>query len=306
MQRRLPPDSSIRATEIMRAANQLGVDVVHAHLVDGETLSRLDPELPLMVTFHNQRQSWPEGIELLHNVPDALLIGCSQVVTREIEASFPQHIARTIWNGIKIQSDGLKPELRAQTLTLVAIANPRPQKRLPLLIDVLAELPNARLKIAGEPSSMHADAQAEVQCCHEKIAAHGLEQAEFLVAGHSGSTPRPVGKVASGGELSRIALAIAVGQNAWRDLRNRDLGRCDAACGHRRAAGLSGRADAAPDVCECELADGRADLRVFSRPRNCGRNRLKSALRCMAALRPGADRAVDQGCQRPAPWGFGQ
>ncbi|MGH8848872.1 MAG: DNA repair protein RecN, partial [Polaromonas sp.] len=34
--------------------------------------------------------------------------------------------------------------------------------------------------------------------------------AEFLVAGHSGSTPRPVGKVASGGELSRIALAIAV------------------------------------------------------------------------------------------------
>ena len=38
----------------------------------------------------------------------------------------------------------------------------------------------------------------------------GLEQAEFLVAGHSGSTPRPVGRVASGGELSRIALAIAV------------------------------------------------------------------------------------------------
>ena len=41
-------------------------------------------------------------------------------------------------------------------------------------------------------------------------AEHGIEQAEFLVAGHSGSTPRPVGKVASGGELSRIALAIAV------------------------------------------------------------------------------------------------
>ena len=41
-------------------------------------------------------------------------------------------------------------------------------------------------------------------------AQYGLEQAEFLVAGHSGTTPRPVGKVASGGELSRIALAIAV------------------------------------------------------------------------------------------------
>ncbi len=38
----------------------------------------------------------------------------------------------------------------------------------------------------------------------------GLESADFLVAGHTGSTPRPLGKVASGGELSRIALAIAV------------------------------------------------------------------------------------------------
>ncbi len=41
-------------------------------------------------------------------------------------------------------------------------------------------------------------------------AAHGVESVAFLVAGHEGSTPRPVGKVASGGELSRIALAIAV------------------------------------------------------------------------------------------------
>ena len=40
--------------------------------------------------------------------------------------------------------------------------------------------------------------------------AHGLETVEFLVAGHAGSTPRPLAKVASGGELSRLALAIAV------------------------------------------------------------------------------------------------
>jgi DNA repair protein RecN (Recombination protein N) len=38
----------------------------------------------------------------------------------------------------------------------------------------------------------------------------GRESAEFLVAGHAGSTPRALGKVASGGELSRMALAIAV------------------------------------------------------------------------------------------------
>jgi DNA repair protein RecN (Recombination protein N) len=38
--------------------------------------------------------------------------------------------------------------------------------------------------------------------------AHGLEQIEFLVAGHAGATARPLAKVASGGELSRISLAI--------------------------------------------------------------------------------------------------
>jgi DNA repair protein RecN (Recombination protein N) len=41
-------------------------------------------------------------------------------------------------------------------------------------------------------------------------AAYGLEQVEFLVAGHAGVAARPLAKVASGGELARISLAIAV------------------------------------------------------------------------------------------------
>jgi DNA repair protein RecN (Recombination protein N) len=40
--------------------------------------------------------------------------------------------------------------------------------------------------------------------------AHGLEQVEFLVAGHPGATPKQLSKVASGGELARISLAISV------------------------------------------------------------------------------------------------
>ena len=38
--------------------------------------------------------------------------------------------------------------------------------------------------------------------------AGGLEQIEFLVSAHQGIAPRPLAKVASGGELSRISLAI--------------------------------------------------------------------------------------------------
>ena len=39
---------------------------------------------------------------------------------------------------------------------------------------------------------------------------HGLERCEFLVAGHAGVPTRALSKVASGGELSRISLAISV------------------------------------------------------------------------------------------------
>ncbi|EMH2960513.1 DNA repair protein RecN [Burkholderia multivorans] len=39
---------------------------------------------------------------------------------------------------------------------------------------------------------------------------HGLEQIEFRVAGHAGVPLRPLAKVASGGELARISLALAV------------------------------------------------------------------------------------------------
>jgi DNA repair protein RecN (Recombination protein N) len=41
-------------------------------------------------------------------------------------------------------------------------------------------------------------------------APHGMEQVEFEVSANPGQPPRPLAKVASGGELSRISLAIQV------------------------------------------------------------------------------------------------
>jgi DNA repair protein RecN (Recombination protein N) len=50
----------------------------------------------------------------------------------------------------------------------------------------------------------------EVELTKTLPSSNGLEQVEFLVAGHAGVAPRSLGKVASGGELSRISLAIRV------------------------------------------------------------------------------------------------
>ena len=41
-----------------------------------------------------------------------------------------------------------------------------------------------------------------------EVAAYGLENVEFLVSIHKGMAPQPLAKVASGGELSRLSLAI--------------------------------------------------------------------------------------------------
>jgi DNA repair protein RecN (Recombination protein N) len=60
-------------------------------------------------------------------------------------------------------------------------------------------------------------AQAEPQ-------AFGAETVEFLVAGHAGSSPRPLAKVASGGELSRLALAIAATAASTASAANKGAG----------------------------------------------------------------------------------
>ncbi|KUJ82554.1 DNA repair protein RecN [Microbulbifer flavimaris] len=57
-------------------------------------------------------------------------------------------------------------------------------------------MPHARVELALHPL--------------EKPAASGLEEVEILIATNPGQPPRPLGKVASGGELSRVSLAIQV------------------------------------------------------------------------------------------------
>jgi len=50
----------------------------------------------------------------------------------------------------------------------------------------------------------------EVALAEGEPAASGTDRVEFLVAGHAGVQPKPLARVASGGELARISLAISV------------------------------------------------------------------------------------------------
>ena len=50
----------------------------------------------------------------------------------------------------------------------------------------------------------------DVQLSSIEPSATGIDKVEFLVAGHAGVSPKPLARVASGGELARISLAISV------------------------------------------------------------------------------------------------
>ena len=50
----------------------------------------------------------------------------------------------------------------------------------------------------------------EVALTEGEPTAAGIDRVDFLVAGHAGVQPKPLAKVASGGELARISLAISV------------------------------------------------------------------------------------------------
>jgi DNA repair protein RecN (Recombination protein N) len=54
----------------------------------------------------------------------------------------------------------------------------------------------------------------------EQIAAYGAERVEFLFAANAGEPPRPLARVASGGELSRVLLALVVALAGARDSRS--------------------------------------------------------------------------------------
>ena len=87
-------------------------------------------------------------------------------------------------------------------------------------LKVAKQLSQKRSKAAAELGQLVTDAMQDLSMAGGRLeialsplqegGSHGLEQIEFLVAGHAGSTPRSLAKVASGGELARISLAISV------------------------------------------------------------------------------------------------
>jgi DNA repair protein RecN (Recombination protein N) len=81
--------------------------------------------------------------------------------------------------------------------------------------EALAELgmAGARVSVAVAPrAAMVSDDAAEVTAAltweQKKLGPHGWDRVELMLCANKGEEPRPLAKIASGGELSRIMLAL--------------------------------------------------------------------------------------------------
>ena len=160
---------------------------LHAYLrradLDPERLAQLDERLGLWVSLARRYKRPPEGLPTVWN-------------------QWKQELARLDAAG-DLQALQATEQQTAEAFQKAARALSRQrQKAAP----ALAQAVTAAMQQLGMQGGRF---EVQLQAL-EQPAQHGLEDVQFLVAGHAGSTPRPVGKVASGGELSRIALAIAV------------------------------------------------------------------------------------------------
>lgn len=188
-QARIEPQfaSAIEALEAALAQVQDTVHHLHQYSrhtdQDPASLEALDQRLSLWVSLARRYRRTPEELAQVHAQWKAELAEIDQA----LDINALEKAERADW--------------KAFTAALQTITKER-QKAAPKLSKAVT----ATMQTLG----MEGGAFEVALVALDEPQAHGAEQVEFRVAGHAGATPKPVGKVASGGELSRIALAISV------------------------------------------------------------------------------------------------
>ncbi len=186
-------DAGPRPARMMEAALmacRLGADVVHAHLLAADDVAAFAArEVPLLITVHNAKPGWPERMTTVR--APCLLVACSRRVEVDLAEHLPQLPRRTVWNGIdpgvtepspQRQRDGqaLRKRWKIPTdaVVLIALANPRAQKRLELLPAMLRPLQQqidrpVHVLLAGEAGSGPGANEAELLFT-TAVSAHGV------------------------------------------------------------------------------------------------------------------------------------
>ena len=152
---------------------------------------------PQRLEWVNQRMGVIHDLSRKHRVnPSELpaLLSSLQQQLHDLESA-EQHIAE-----LENQIEYHLAEYRKQ-------ANKVSQQRRKTAISLSQEVTSRMQKLGMEGGSFVIEISGTDQDTPRR---HGLDRIEYLVAANTGQVPQPLNKVASGGELSRIALALQV------------------------------------------------------------------------------------------------
>lgn len=173
------------AIQLGEAAAELRDYLATAEL-DPARLAEVDERMQALADAARKHRIEPEALPALHRrlADELAALEHGDVELEQLARDAKQHaqhyreLARTLGDGRAAAAERLAGEVGARLQEL--------------------GMPGGRFGIALEPRAA------------DDYAAHGMEQVEFQVAANPGQPLRPLTKVASGGELSRISLAIQV------------------------------------------------------------------------------------------------
>lgn len=123
----------------------------------------------------------------------------------DLQQRLQAQLANVIQNADQMQ--GLELELKRLQTDWRALAETLSQQRNHAAIKLGSAVNQQLQALAMSEASLSVHLQLNESATPQ---AHGLEQTEFLISTNRGQAARALGKIASGGELSRISLAIQV------------------------------------------------------------------------------------------------
>ena len=170
----------------------------------------------------------------------AELISLERALGKEIEElleSLPAMQAELLdLDGSDEQIEKLEIQLEATLSQLSAVANALTQSRTKAAADVSIRVSEelTQLAMGGASFEVKISPLADFELS-------GIDRVEFLLAAHPGAEPRPLSKGASGGELSRIMLALELVLASENTLPTMIFDEVDAGVGGQAAVELAKR-----------------------------------------------------------------
>lgn len=209
-------DEHACATQLARAQSRL------------EALTRFDPKMGEIATLLSEAAiQLDEAASQLHQYLDSLELDPARLEWVEARIAQVHDLARKhrvtpeelpqVFERLKtefsdvedydLNLDRLKEGIAREHAEYLKLAREISRKRKETA-KKLSQAVSARMQELGMPGGRFEIALDPLP--EGEHAAYGLERVEFLVSANPGQPPKPLTKVASGGELSRISLAIQV------------------------------------------------------------------------------------------------